>query len=158
MAPLSLLAFEKPTIIFWFSLVAVWSMWHLIVVDRLQVPYFSLIILFSSYVLIMKKSISTKFGTHQPKKDDQSNVLESAEFMIKCTTQLSAFAMMFLHLLEAIITPPSNLPDLFPVLWVIGSCVCFCFMWLISLLEISFIYFYPYSHNVVTPNHNKKIN
>ena len=53
---------------------------------------------------------------------------------------ISVMLMIGLHVLEACITPPSKLPDLFPVLWVIVSCGSFCIMWLLSLWKLFLVY------------------
>ncbi len=143
LAPLSMLAVERPIIIFWFSIIALWSMWHLVVVDRLQVAYFALVILFLSYIMEMKKAVvqneqplnTTTTTTIHHYEGNKTTLAVFKRSLTKYTVRLSSFAMIALHILETIISPPTHLPDLFPVLWVIVSCGCFCFMWLIAFIE-----------------------
>ena len=54
----------------------------------------------------------------------------------KVIIPISASSMVILHALEVFVLPPTKLPDLFPVLWVIGSCISFCFMWIMILWKL----------------------
>jgi len=158
LAPLSLLMMDQPssaTAIHWFSIVSMWSMWHLIVVDRLRVAYVSLIIIYLCYIYIYiavgrggkTVSTSTLTSTSTPTSAATSSISATTTFyfwdarlkhvLTRFVIPISSFVMISLHILEICITPPPNLPDLFPVLWVIESCLSFCVMWLISLWELT---------------------
>lgn len=50
---------------------------------------------------------------------------------------LSLFSMFLLHIAEAGVVPPPNLPDIFPVLWVVVGCISFLAMWLACLGKLS---------------------
>ena len=149
LAPLSLLVYHDPTLIHWFAIVSIWSMWHLLVVDRLQVPYFALITIYICYVIF-----SSVIGRSNSGKDcieERGSLLSSRwdvwdrhinKLTRKVVVPISSISMIVLHILEYVIPPPTHLglPDLFPVLWVIGSCTSFCFMWIISLWKLTRLY------------------
>lgn len=46
---------------------------------------------------------------------------------------LSLLGMVFLHLAEWTVVPPSHLPDLFPVLWALLGCICFGISYLATI-------------------------
>jgi alpha-1,3-glucosyltransferase len=139
LAPLSILISDEPMIIHWFAIVCIWSMWHLLVVDRLRIAYLVSIIIYLCYVCATsgmndskRVSSSLSQNKHPLVKWDTWDE-KRKHFFSKCILPLSISAMIGLHILEALITPPRSLPDLFQVLWVIVSCFSFCFMWLTSL-------------------------
>ncbi len=135
LAPLSLLMMDQPSTIHWFSIVSMWSMWHLIVVDRLRLAYFSLITIYLCYAYTA--GLRDQGGSLSSSKSTvEIWDLKLKTLFTRFIIPLSSFAMVGLHVLEMCITPPPNLPDLFPVLWVIESCLSFCVMWLISLWEL----------------------
>ena len=146
LAPLSLLASSEPSLIHWFSIVSIWSMWHLLVVDRLQIPYFAIIIIYLCYVYMIETEVSdTVVSGDGSERISSLTKWDSWDQMIqklasKVVIPISVFGMIALHIFEAIITPPQTLPDLFPVLWTIGGCISFCFMWIMSLWKLFVIY------------------
>jgi alpha-1,3-glucosyltransferase len=155
LAPLSLLVCTTCTTslsIHWFSIVSIWSMWHLLVVDRLQIPYFAIIVIYLCYVylyLIDKNIYSCTGGTStttttSSKTHDKNFWLQwdkrIYDFLSNLIIPISAVSMIGLHVLEVCIDPPTTLPDLFPVLWVIVSCGSFCIMWLLSLWKLFLVY------------------
>jgi len=135
LAPLSLLIMEAPTFIIWVSLVATWSLWHLLQMDRLQVPYVCISVLFC---VVVRACFAPRSGggSIQPTKTRTNEGCCSvlARWGSVCfTTWLvpaSFVGMAGLHLMELLITPPSHMPDIFPVLWVIEGCSFFCVTWI----------------------------
>ena len=83
----------------WLGLLAAWSLWPLMVLDRLQVAY----------------CLCVWMAGCRPESFRQ--------WMAFCS-------LLGLHLAEAIYTPPSYWPDLFPVLWSIVGCGWFGVAWL----------------------------
>lgn len=121
LAPISLLVWEDATFCHWFSIVATWTLWPLIRVDRLEVAYLSVLTMFG--ILIWMHIAS-------------SNEMPISCFdrltVAKAIVPLSSLSMLALHLLEVFVTPPASLPDLFPVLWSIVGCGMFCVAWLVT--------------------------
>ena len=52
--------------------------------------------------------------------------------LTKILVPLSFVGMTTLHLLEMLVMPPANLPDIFPVLWSISGCGMIVIAWLIT--------------------------
>ena len=118
LAPASLLAWNDALFCDWFAVVAAWSMWPLLVVDRLQVAYACTITVFSVCASMMR----------QTNLDDDES-LSWIGFVWNVLCKISIVAMLALHAFEICIDPPSHLPDLFPVLWSIGGCALCCLAW-----------------------------
>jgi len=132
LAPLSLLIMEAPTFIIWVSLVATWSLWHLLEMDRLQVPYVCVSVLFFVVVRACFAPSSGGGSIHTTIKRTNNNsvlVRWGGAFFTKCVVPVSFVLMAGLHLMELVIPPPSHMPDIFPVLWVIAGCLFFCVTW-----------------------------
>lgn len=118
LAPASLLAWEDSLFCDWFAIVATWTMWPLLVVDRLQVAYACVILIFAAFVSQMRQT-----------KPEQRKQLSWIAWGWTVLCKVSVVAMVVLHALEMVITVPSNLPDLFPVLWSVGGCALCCLAW-----------------------------
>lgn len=120
-APLSLLVWEDPAFINWFTIVSTWTVWPLLCVDRLQVAYFCVSIIYCTLVWLFV---------------DDNDVIPRSCLEHWTITQaivpLSGAAMVGLHVLEVFVTPPERLPDLFPVLWSIVGCGFFCISWVVT--------------------------
>jgi alpha-1,3-glucosyltransferase len=120
LAPISLLIWEDVTFVTWFSLVSAWTLWPLIRVDRLEVAYFCTMLIFVTMVWL--------FGAfNQTSKSSFDRLTIS-----RAVVPVSTLGMLLLHLLEAAVTPPASLPDVFPVLWSIAGCGMFCLAWLVT--------------------------
>lgn len=133
LAPLSTLTLDFVTFIPWFSVLSLWSMWHLLCLDKLQIVYVVLLWVYGCYLVyfdIMKKPTSAI--------DLKQCLLEKGcQQVFRIIRPFTIFVMCALHVLEALIDPPSSLPDIYPVFWIITGCSSFCFVWfnLLGLLS-----------------------
>jgi alpha-1,3-glucosyltransferase len=117
-APLSMLWLEDSTFVNWFSVVAVWTLWPLIQVDRLEIAYLCITSVYLGLVWIWSENAkATPSFFHQ-------------NALVQVLVPVSALGIIGLHLLEMVIPVPKNLPDLFPVLWSITGCGMFCVSWI----------------------------
>lgn len=126
LAPISLLYWNDIALVQWFSVMSTWTLWPLIVVDRLEACYFCVVLIFVSLCWQSEKS-------HDRQQD------ASIFHYNRLTRWLIAVmyaGMAMLHLLEALVVPPPNLPDLFPVLWSIGGCGMICVAWLTTCIHL----------------------
>eukprot|EP00957_Ditylum_brightwellii_P149699 11399896-Ditylum_brightwellii.AAC.1 len=57
LSPLSLIVADSPMFISWFSLVAVWTLWPLLQVDRLQVAYVTCTAIFVSLLFLYGRPV-----------------------------------------------------------------------------------------------------
>ena len=121
LAPLSLLALDAPDFVTWFSIVAAWSLWPLLVTDRLCEAYACCLVIF----------LCINAMTRPVQLSGEVTFLRSnfASF----AALLSLLGMVFLHLAEWTVVPPSHLPDLFPVLWALLGCICFGISYLATI-------------------------
>jgi alpha-1,3-glucosyltransferase len=99
LAPASLL----PPFGDWFGIVAAWTLWPLLVLDRLRTAYFCAMVFFA--VALAWREPSARPGR-----------------TARRLSRLSYAAMVALHLLEGAVAPPPGMPDLFPVLWSVLGC------------------------------------
>lgn len=121
LAPLSLLALDAPLFVPWFSLVASWSLWPLLVIDRLCEAYFCCLVIFLCITAMTRpKQLS---GEVTYLKGD----------IFASFAALSLVTMIVLHLAEWTVLPPTNLPDLFPVLWSLLGCGLFCISYIATI-------------------------
>ena len=125
LAPLTLLLWKDFSFVNWFGVVAAWTLWPLLCVDRLQTAYFCTIAIFLSLVWMCRgDKDSTKtleghrlvgfFGQH---------------WILQTIVPLSSLGMAGLHMLELVVEPPAHLQDLFPVLWSVAGCGMFVIGW-----------------------------
>jgi len=141
LAPLSMMIWDAPVLTHWFGIVSMWSMWHLVAVDRLQVAYFCCVLLYICYIFhagLTNTSTSMDSETDSTKWKELNQ--KGQKFVSSVIIPISASLMIMIHILEVFITPPHNRPDLFPVIFVIVSCLSFCFAWLAFLWELLKIY------------------
>ena len=129
LAPATLLAWDDNIFCDWFAVVAAWTMWPLLVVDRLQVAYTCNVIIF--VVLVLQA---------RPTNRAEHNILPWIDWCWKLLCKLSCVAMIVLHALETVVEVPPNLPDLFPVLWSVGGCALCCLAW--AKTNVSLVAFY----------------
>jgi len=130
LAPLSLLINEAPLFITWFSLVATWTLWHLLQIDCLQLAYVCVSVVFSFLCFASSGGI---YSTMKRKKDRWSLASRGGNFFVKCIVPVSFVLMAGLHLTEMVLSPPRHMPDIFPVLWVIAGCIFFSLSWIGAL-------------------------
>jgi alpha-1,3-glucosyltransferase len=124
LAPASLLFAEDALFSIWFSLIAAWTMWPLLVIDRLQTAYVCTVLIFGVAVQLYKL-------LHPESTDNNvSTSFFHSMFLFRWIPTLSFVAMLVLHGAELVVTVPSHLPDLFPVLWSIVGCGFCCIAWL----------------------------
>lgn len=123
----------------WSSIVCTWCCWHLLVTDRLQGPYFALLVLYLCFRKIcyggsqcLRVYEESKHGKGSFMRFDGLVTYAFSTFIIPC----SMLTMLILHISEALFDPPSKLPDLYPVLWTIVGCGCFVLIWLKSLFSL----------------------
>ena len=120
LAPASLLLAEDPRFIDWFSILVAWTLWPLMVIDRLQAAYGFTIVIFLALVqlrAVFADDIYSQEGFfHQSK-------------LLRYIPALSFAVMIVLHVAEIVVTVPTNLPDLFPVLWSVVGCGLCCLSW-----------------------------
>jgi alpha-1,3-glucosyltransferase len=114
---------EDATFVEWFSLVTVWTMWPLLVIDRLQVAYVCTILIFISVLRLRKELAEEKLV--------RIGFFEQ-NWLFSWIPVLTYMLMLTLHVAEIIVPPPSSLPDLFPVLWSIVGCGFCCIAYTIS--------------------------
>jgi alpha-1,3-glucosyltransferase len=108
LAPASLLPDES--LVRWFSLVTTWTLWPLLVVDRLQVAYFCIVGIFVG-ILLLKMELCAS---------PPSGILNGPWLR---WIPLATYALMAsLHAAESLVEPGPALPDLFPVLWSVAGC------------------------------------
>lgn len=165
LAPLSLLVFdrEESVLIHWFSIVSAWSLWHLLVVDRLQLPYVASIIVYLCYLYYATAKSDDNDGVDVHYFATSSSLTKwnlwdemRKKWTAKVILPISVSSMIILHVLEIFVPPPTNLPDLFPVLWVVGSCISFCFMWVISLWKLFLLHSVSVQLMATYPNDESK--
>jgi alpha-1,3-glucosyltransferase len=127
------------------SNVAVFSMWPLLKKDGLVLQYFALILLWNR--LLGHNPLNTVY-TVLPYK--------SLVHLISAGVYV---AIISLHLLEPIITPPVRYPDLFPVLNVLVSTPVFVCLWLWSIkccIQVSWAIVRPLGFNVGESEHKHR--
>lgn len=122
LAPASLLLLDDALFSAWFSVVAAWTMWPLLVIDRLQTAYICTISIFAVTLQLYKL-------LHPESNDDSSSFFRGFS-LFRWIPVLSFAAMLVLHGAEMVVVVPSHLPDLFPVLWSIVGCGFCCVAWL----------------------------
>lgn len=130
LAPVSLLWTENNIFVEWFSIVAAWSLWPLLVIDRLEVAYFCIMILFVSLLRLF----CIFFAGAGERKQSPSNSLQS--LFVQFVPALSYTIMIGLHTAEWTVPSPTNLPDMYPVLWSIVGCGFCCIAWSITLWHV----------------------
>lgn len=119
MAPLSLLLWDDYGLVNWFAVASTWTLWPLLTVDRLEVAYFCTILIFLALFWVCSES---------PRRHEAQGFFDLPT-LGRPALLGSVAAMLALHGLEAAITPPASLKDLFPVLWSIAGCGMFGISW-----------------------------
>ena len=123
----SMLGWDDTLFCDWFGIVAAWTMWPLLVTDRLQVAYACLMSIFIVGVWILRA----------PRvKEERGGAASTLDQGWRALATLSFVAMAGLHLLELAVPVPPQLPDLFPVLWSVGGCALCCLAWLRTVMQL----------------------
>jgi alpha-1,3-glucosyltransferase len=134
LAPASLLLWQDTLLCDWFSIVVTWTLWPLVVLDRLQVAYVCTVLIFMSLIRIRRLVI--------PHVQQPSALLQHYP-VVKAVVPMSFAGMLLLHLAYILYTPPTKWPDLFPVLWSIAGCGMCCCFWCVTCY-----YLYSNHHSI----------
>lgn len=129
LAPCTLLFWQDPAYIEWFSFVCVWSLWPLLQVDRLQVAYCCIITIFASLVWFRRIGMS---------ETKALQIFSGKLSLLRAIPNLSYIGMICLHVTQALIPAPERLPDLYEVLWSVTGCGLFLFAWFVTTFELFF--------------------
>lgn len=133
-APASLLAMESRGFSDWFALVATWTMWPLLVLDRLQVAYYCTMVLFVSFLVFVPAHPKT--ATRGPPGNTNIDELVSQHWLLHWAPHISVALTVGLHFAEYLIPPPAAMPDIFAVLWSVVGCGVCCCAYLASLWQL----------------------
>ncbi|KAL7551543.1 hypothetical protein ACHAWF_014790, partial [Thalassiosira exigua] len=126
LAPISLLALDAPRFVFFFSVAATWSLWPLLLIDRLSDAYACCLVIFlCTYKLLPLRS-----------SDEEVDIF-SDRYMTKYFPTIAWLALVGLHVSECIVSPPANLPDIYPVLWSFIGCGLLCVSWLQTIWALT---------------------
>jgi alpha-1,3-glucosyltransferase len=129
-APASLLALESPAWSHWFVLVATWTLWPLLVLDRLQVAYVCVLTLFGVALWVVPDAQATTPTTLV------DTGIFSQHVIFRVVAYVSLAIMLVLHALEVCVTPPDGMPDIFPVLWSVVGCGILVLAWATTVWEL----------------------
>jgi alpha-1,3-glucosyltransferase len=127
LAPISMLMVDAPRFVVYFSIAATWSLWPLLVIDRLTDAYVCCLVIFLCIDGLARMAAS---GSSSYEKEMD---MFSDAYITRHVPALSWILMIMLHLLDLLFIPPQHLPDLFPVLWSLGGCGLFCIAYLGTL-------------------------
>uniref|UniRef100_A0A7S4AAV7 Alpha-1,3-glucosyltransferase n=1 Tax=Pseudo-nitzschia australis TaxID=44445 RepID=A0A7S4AAV7_9STRA len=122
LAPATLIFWEDPIFMEWFSFVCLWSLYPLLQLDRLQVAYWCVGSIFASILSFR----------HMSQMELKTIFSGSWGFIPK----LSYVGMISMHMARFLILPPPNLLDLFDVLWSVAGCGMFSLAWSITVLKL----------------------
>jgi alpha-1,3-glucosyltransferase len=139
LAPCSLLLWQDPIFVEWFSLVSAWTLWPLLQVDRLQIPYFCCVVIFTSLVWFRRMgmgqmSIPSIFSRSPP----GSNVAATLFGFVRGAIPLISYLTMIgLHVAQMVVPNPiPSLPDVYEVLWSVVGCGLFCVAWFVTVVKM----------------------
>ncbi|KAL3811638.1 hypothetical protein ACHAXA_001395 [Cyclostephanos tholiformis] len=127
LAPISMLMVDAPRFVVYFSVVATWSLWPLLVIDRLTDAYVCCLLIFLC-IDGMARIEASESSSYEKEVDIFSDV-----YITRYAPTFSWILIILLHLLDLMFSPPHNLPDLFPVLWSLVGCGLFCVAYLGTL-------------------------
>ena len=127
LASVSLLILDAPDFVQFFSILATWSIWPLLVIDRLTNAYVCCLVIFLCISSMMRVPLS-QLSCYDEKVD-----IFSRRYITRYIPTLSWLAMIILHVTELVADPPSHLPDLYPVLWSFVGCGLFCLSYLATV-------------------------
>uniref|UniRef100_A0A7S1Z6G9 Alpha-1,3-glucosyltransferase n=1 Tax=Trieres chinensis TaxID=1514140 RepID=A0A7S1Z6G9_TRICV len=131
-SPISMLMSDGPLFSAWFSLASTWTLWPLLVIDRLQGAYFACSAVVVALLALYGRPAEELEVCRQKGEWglwDLGLGRRQSGWMWFATI-VTAVIMVALHALETSVAAPESLPDLFPVLWSLIGCVMFCWSWL----------------------------
>jgi len=129
LAPATLLLQADDKFVKWFSIATTWTLWPLLVIDRLQTAYACVLLIFFSFLRIGKVFFENE-------AEEGYGCFFDRNVLTKMLLALSYMAMIGLHVMEQTATVPERFPDLFPVLWSVVGCGFCCLAWLISCYHL----------------------
>ena len=129
LAPASVAIMGTP-LLDWFTVTSTWSLFPLLILDRLPVAYFCLLV-----VYVCGRCMTTILGAVVDKTKTNTTPLLISWPQVPSLLQHSVVAgstciLILLHIAQAVVSPPPNLPDLFAVLWSIAGCGFFVATWM----------------------------
>lgn len=124
LTPASLVLYNDPTVAYWFSIVTTWTLWPLLVMDRLQTAYFSSLGIFLSIC---------ELHNHRTGSQPPHNGFFSQHWLLGWIPSFTYTVMILLHVGEWVLPAPKALPDLFAVLWSVVGCLLCCLAYIISV-------------------------
>mmetsp|Transcript_4928 Transcript_4928/g.5636 ORF Transcript_4928/g.5636 Transcript_4928/m.5636 type:complete len:404 (-) Transcript_4928:182-1393(-) len=127
LAPCTLIFWQDPMFIEWFSFVCVWSLWPLMQVDRLQVAYWCITTIFASMVWFRRIGMG---------KTKVMTIFSGKSTLLRAIPNISYVGMIGLHVVQALIHAPPRLPDLYEVLWSVAGCAMFSFAWFVTIIKL----------------------
>lgn len=148
LAPCSLLLWQDPIFVEWFSLVCVWTLWPLLQVDQLKVAYLCCVVIFMSLVWFRRMGMGQMNVATVFSRGKLGNLLSFVPlFLWSAIPTLSYLIMLGLHVAQLLVpTPVPALPDLYEVLWSAVGCGLFCVAWIAIVFKM---YGAPYPANYV---------
>jgi alpha-1,3-glucosyltransferase len=120
LAPASLLMLPTSSLAEWFGIVTTWTLWPLLVLDRLQVAYVATLVFFI---------VATQIRRHAIGESPSS-------LPVQILRGLTYAAMLGLHVAELALEPPPRTPDLFPALWSVVGCALVSCTWLVLCWQL----------------------
>jgi alpha-1,3-glucosyltransferase len=104
----------------WFGVVTTWTLWPLLVLDRLQDAYVATLVFFLFAVRVRVHVTGEK----------------PSSLPVRILKGLTYAAMIGLHVAELVLEPPPTMPDLFPALWSVVGCALVSCTWLILCWQL----------------------
>jgi len=132
LAPAALLLDSDESFVQYFSIACAWSLWPLLQVDQLDLAYTCMMIIFGCLLWLYHGNKKPTDGMTVDRKQ-QISFFSSYFYPIPI---LAYAGMMGLHVMQIIVSAPSNLPDLYPVLWSVAGCGMFLVAWACSLWHL----------------------
>ena len=117
LAPACLLLWQDPVFMEWFSYVAAWTLWPLMQVDRMEIGYLAVNLIF--LCLLRFRRLFTKQATAPTIFSSYLGAIPLFSYVV----------MIALHVAQVFVAAPPNLPDLYPVLWSVVGCGMICIAW-----------------------------
>jgi alpha-1,3-glucosyltransferase len=127
----------------WFAIVTTWTLWPLLVLDRLQVAYVATLVIFLALLRFWDLSAAamacgTTTTSTSASAAPGKAFMPWSDLVWIVASRSSYIVMIALHVAEVFVSPPSNLPDLFPVLWTLVGCAFCCFAWLVTCWHLMY--------------------
>jgi len=137
LTPISLLLWDDAIFCSWFGIISTWTLWPLLCIDRLQVAYTCIMLIYLIVIWFLfddddtiQSATTNTTTTSLPLL--QSSLSNCSKILKTVLIPISVVGMLSLHGLQMVITPPATLPDLFPLLWSIAGCGMFSISWSVT--------------------------